>query len=77
MEIRTRWLVVAVLVPLLLGPACYAIGLNTMPENIALQWAGILFGFTGEGAICLLSIRFDQEPSDLVVKARERVVGFG
>jgi hypothetical protein len=41
MEIRTRWIVVAALVPLLLGPVCYAVGLNMSPENIALQWAGI------------------------------------
>jgi hypothetical protein len=61
MEIRTRWLVVTALVPLLLGPVCYAIGLNTRPENIALQWAGTLLGFTGEGAICVLSIRFGRE----------------
>jgi multisubunit Na+/H+ antiporter MnhB subunit len=40
---------------------CYAIGLNTSPENIALQWAGILLGFTGAGAICILAIRFGQE----------------
>jgi len=61
MEIRTRWIVVAALVPLLLGPVCYAIGLNMSPENIALQWAGVLLGFTGEGAICVLSIHLGQE----------------
>ena len=60
-HIKIRWLVVMAVAPLILFPVSYAIGLNTKPESIALQWVGIRLGFTGEGAMGILSIRFGQE----------------
>jgi len=60
-QIKTRWLVVAAVAPLILSPMCFAIGLNTRPEEIAFLRAGILLGFAGTGALCILSVRFGQE----------------
>jgi tetratricopeptide (TPR) repeat protein len=59
-HIRTRWLVIAAVVPLFLASVCVVVGLETGLEYSAFHVAGTLLALTGAGAICLLSIRFGQ-----------------
>jgi tetratricopeptide (TPR) repeat protein len=59
-HIRTRWLVIAAVVPLFLAIVCVVVGLETGLEYSAFHVVGILLAVTAAGAICLLSIRFGQ-----------------
>jgi hypothetical protein len=73
-RIQRPRLVAATVGLLVLGPVCYALGVN-LPELVplawrngpaaeqwgwVLMWIGTLLGFAGEGGMCLLAIRVSQ-----------------